>query len=85
MRQDKHRLVLAEVAIRWLQHHSALTPGDLGIIIGGSKPVHVETALVDACVFISYYRMKLGAHEWTVRKDLFPTTWWPFWKRRGSM
>lgn len=39
---------MAEVAMRWLQHHSVLRPDDLGIIIGGSKPSHVEIGITDA-------------------------------------
>ncbi|KAJ3506904.1 hypothetical protein NLJ89_g6601 [Agrocybe chaxingu] len=36
---------LNQASVRWLQHHSALIPGDLGIIFGGSKPEHVATSL----------------------------------------
>jgi aflatoxin B1 aldehyde reductase len=38
--QKKHNLTGGEVALRWLQHHSALTPNDY-VIIGGSKAEHV--------------------------------------------
>ncbi|KAJ7473978.1 aflatoxin B1-aldehyde reductase [Mycena latifolia] len=38
-------LTLHGAAVRWLQHHSALRPTDLGIIFGGSKPAHVEGTL----------------------------------------
>jgi len=38
---DKHSLRLTELALRWLQHHSALTPSD-GIIIGASSQAQLE-------------------------------------------
>jgi len=41
----KHGLTLLEVSIRWLQHHSILTPADLGIIYGGSKPERLAKTL----------------------------------------
>lgn len=37
----------AEVAIRWLQHHSALSPDDF-IVIGASKVSHVEQNCADS-------------------------------------
>jgi aflatoxin B1 aldehyde reductase len=44
----KHGLTLAECALRWLTHHSALNKsfGD-AIIIGASSPDHLENNLVD--------------------------------------
>jgi len=38
---DKHSLRLTEIALRWLQHHSALTPTD-GIVIGASSKAQLE-------------------------------------------
>jgi len=38
---DKHGLKLAEVAQRWLQHHSALGPGD-GVLLGVSNIGQVD-------------------------------------------
>ncbi|CAA7261882.1 unnamed protein product [Cyclocybe aegerita] len=38
-------LNLNQASVRWLQHHSALIPSDLGIIFGGSKPEHVVASL----------------------------------------
>ncbi|PWN45681.1 Aldo/keto reductase [Ceraceosorus guamensis] len=45
---DKHNFSLAEVALRWMQHHSKLTPdhGD-AIIIGASSLKHIEQNLLD--------------------------------------
>lgn len=45
---EKHRLSVAEVALRWLEHHS-LMENDLGdaIIVGASSTKHLEQNLVD--------------------------------------
>ncbi|PPQ75579.1 hypothetical protein CVT26_012682 [Gymnopilus dilepis] len=45
---DKHNLTLAEVALRWISHHSQLKRehGD-AVIIGGSSLKHIEQNLVD--------------------------------------
>ena len=45
---EKHGLTLAEVALRWLSHHSLLKR-ELGdaVIIGASSVKHVEQNLVD--------------------------------------
>ncbi|KAJ7104372.1 aflatoxin B1-aldehyde reductase [Mycena belliarum] len=42
---EAHGATLHSAAVRWLQHHSALGPGDHGIVFGGSRPAHVEQAL----------------------------------------
>ncbi|KAJ7362889.1 aflatoxin B1-aldehyde reductase [Mycena albidolilacea] len=42
---EKHGLNLNGASVRWLQHHSALRPTDLGIIFGGSKVSHIEATL----------------------------------------
>lgn len=38
---DKHKLTMPEVALRWCQHHSILTPHD-GIILGASSSSQVR-------------------------------------------
>ncbi|KAH6904904.1 aflatoxin B1-aldehyde reductase [Coprinopsis sp. MPI-PUGE-AT-0042] len=38
-------LNLNQASVRWMQHHSAMIPSDLGIIFGGSKASHVSTTL----------------------------------------
>jgi len=38
---DKHNLRLTEIALRWLQHHSVLTPSD-GVILGASSTAQLE-------------------------------------------
>ncbi|KAH9204792.1 NADP-dependent oxidoreductase domain-containing protein [Leptodontidium sp. 2 PMI_412] len=45
---DKHRLTIAEIALRWLEHHSLLKEqfGD-AIIIGSSSLKHVQENLAD--------------------------------------
>lgn len=45
---DKHGLTLAEVALRWISHHSLLKReyGD-AVIIGASSLKHIEENLVD--------------------------------------
>ncbi|KAI0084291.1 Aldo/keto reductase [Irpex rosettiformis] len=45
---QKHNLTLAEVALRWLSHHSQLKKeyGD-AVIIGASSKAHIEQNLVD--------------------------------------
>ncbi|KAJ7848089.1 aflatoxin B1-aldehyde reductase [Mycena leptocephala] len=42
---EEHGLNLNSASVRWLQHHSALLPTDLGIIFGGSKVSHIEATL----------------------------------------
>ncbi|KAJ6605369.1 aflatoxin B1-aldehyde reductase [Mycena vulgaris] len=42
---EAHGLSLNEASVRWLQHHSAMVPTDLGIIFGGSRAGHVEETL----------------------------------------
>ncbi|EMD33588.1 hypothetical protein CERSUDRAFT_107937 [Gelatoporia subvermispora B] len=44
---EKHDLRLTEIDIRWLQHHSCLTPND-GIIIGVSSAAQMEQNCQDA-------------------------------------
>ena len=46
-KQKKHNLTPGEVALRWLQHHSALTPNDY-IIIGGSKLEHIKSNCIES-------------------------------------
>ncbi|KAJ7611501.1 aflatoxin B1-aldehyde reductase [Mycena polygramma] len=42
---EEHGMNLNSASVRWLQHHSALRPTDLGIVFGGSKVSHVEASL----------------------------------------
>ncbi|KAF5350787.1 hypothetical protein D9758_010333 [Tetrapyrgos nigripes] len=42
---EKHGLNLNQASVRWLQHHSAMIPSDLGIIFGGTKTSHVSRTL----------------------------------------
>ncbi|KAG9125937.1 hypothetical protein FRC07_005515 [Ceratobasidium sp. 392] len=42
-----HNLRLTEIALRWCQHHSALTPED-GVIIGASSAAQLEQNCVDS-------------------------------------
>ncbi|KAJ6605366.1 aflatoxin B1-aldehyde reductase [Mycena vulgaris] len=42
---EEHGMSLNEASVRWLQHHSALLPTDLGIIFGGSRAEHVAATL----------------------------------------
>ena len=42
-----HGLTLTEVALRWLQWHSQLQPGDHGIVVGANKIEHLQTTLAD--------------------------------------
>ncbi|KIJ61762.1 hypothetical protein HYDPIDRAFT_42465 [Hydnomerulius pinastri MD-312] len=43
---DKHNLRLTEIALRWCQHHSLLSPSD-GIILGASSAAQLEQNCVD--------------------------------------
>lgn len=45
-RQDKHGLRLTEVALRWCQHHSVLTPND-GVILGASSVSQLQQNMAD--------------------------------------
>lgn len=45
--QEKHQLRLTEIALRWCQHHSALTPDD-GIILGASSAAQLEQNCSDS-------------------------------------
>ncbi|KAJ7050342.1 NADP-dependent oxidoreductase domain-containing protein [Mycena amicta] len=40
-----HNLTLHSASVRWLQHHSALLPADLGIVFGGRTPEQVRETL----------------------------------------
>ena len=42
--QEKHGITLTEAALRWLQHHSQLTPDDR-VIIGASKLAQLEQSM----------------------------------------
>jgi len=44
---DKHDIKLAELAYRWIVHHSKLTPQDQGAIVGASNPQQMEDALTN--------------------------------------
>ncbi|KAI5115715.1 hypothetical protein M0805_009264 [Coniferiporia weirii] len=44
---DKHGLKLTEIALRWAQHHSVLTPED-GIILGVSSAKQLEQNCLDS-------------------------------------
>jgi len=45
---EKHGLTLTEVALRWINHHSLLSPEHKdGIIIGASSVKHIEENLID--------------------------------------
>ncbi|EPT06011.1 hypothetical protein FOMPIDRAFT_1044483 [Fomitopsis schrenkii] len=44
---EKHNLRLTEIALRWCQHHSALTPED-GVILGASSAVQLEQNCADS-------------------------------------
>ncbi|KAI5892868.1 Aldo/keto reductase [Schizophyllum commune H4-8] len=41
---EKHNITLTEAALRWLQHHSQLTPEDR-VIIGASKLIQLEQSM----------------------------------------
>lgn len=43
-----HGLTLTEVALRWLQWHSALQPGDCGVVVAASRVEQLQTTLVDS-------------------------------------
>jgi Predicted oxidoreductases (related to aryl-alcohol dehydrogenases) len=47
MGQAKHNLRLTEIALRWCQHHSVLTPED-GIILGASSASQIEQNCEDS-------------------------------------
>ncbi|KAJ7192922.1 aflatoxin B1-aldehyde reductase [Mycena pura] len=42
---EEHGLSMNNASVRWLHHHSAMIPTDLGIIFGGSSPMHVKKTL----------------------------------------
>ncbi|KAI0670451.1 Aldo/keto reductase [Trametes maxima] len=44
---EKHQLRLTEIALRWVQHHSVLTPED-GIILGASSAAQLKQNLEDS-------------------------------------
>jgi aflatoxin B1 aldehyde reductase len=45
--QDKYKIRLTSIALRWCQHHSILTSGD-GIIIGASSVEQIEQNCADS-------------------------------------
>ncbi|KZT11370.1 Aldo/keto reductase [Laetiporus sulphureus 93-53] len=44
---EKHQLRLTEIALRWCQHHSVLTPED-GVILGASSAAQLEQNCTDS-------------------------------------
>ncbi|KAF7324169.1 Aflatoxin B1-aldehyde reductase [Mycena kentingensis (nom. inval.)] len=42
---DSYDLTLHEASVRWLQHHSALLPSDLGVVFGATRAEHVRETL----------------------------------------
>jgi len=44
---DKNKLTMTEIALRWCQHHSVLTPED-GIIFGGTSVAQLEANCLDS-------------------------------------
>jgi len=44
---DQHNITFAQAALRWLQHHSALTPED-GVILGASSVKQLEANIIDS-------------------------------------
>ncbi|KAH9842788.1 Aldo/keto reductase [Rhodofomes roseus] len=44
---EKHNLRLTEIALRWCQHHSVLTPTD-GVILGASSAAQLEQNCADS-------------------------------------
>lgn len=44
---DKYNIKLAQVASRWIVHHSVMTPDDHGAIIGASRIEQLESAIED--------------------------------------
>ncbi|KAF7289735.1 Aflatoxin B1-aldehyde reductase [Mycena indigotica] len=42
---QRYNLSLHEASVRWLQHHSAMLPTDIGIVFGGTRPDHVRETL----------------------------------------
>ncbi|KAI0790931.1 aflatoxin B1-aldehyde reductase [Abortiporus biennis] len=44
---DKHGLKLSEVALRWLVHHSKITPEDHGVIVGSKHVEQLDESLTD--------------------------------------
>ncbi|PWN98569.1 Aldo/keto reductase [Tilletiopsis washingtonensis] len=46
---EKHNVSLAEVALRWMQHHSALTPSD-GVILGASSAAQLKGNCTASCM-----------------------------------
>jgi aflatoxin B1 aldehyde reductase len=49
MFQDVHNIRMTEAAQRWLQHHSALQPGD-AVVLGAASPQQMEDNIVQWCV-----------------------------------
>jgi aflatoxin B1 aldehyde reductase len=45
--QERHGLRTTEIALRWCQHHSALTPGD-GVILGASSAAQLAQNCEDS-------------------------------------
>ncbi|PVG02311.1 Aldo/keto reductase [Serendipita vermifera] len=44
---DKHQFTMTEIALRWMQHHSALTPSD-GVILGASSPQQLDQTCTES-------------------------------------
>ncbi|KAF8520235.1 Aldo/keto reductase [Hysterangium stoloniferum] len=72
---DKHGLRLTEIALRWCQHHSALTSTD-GVILGASSASQLEQNLVDSAKG-PLPEDVVGALDeaWLLVKAISPTYW----------
>ena len=73
---DKHGIALAEVAYRWLQWHSAMIPGDQGVILGASRVEQLEAAILSSYVFSpSAIRWIALSFRYTAPRDLSQKKW----------
>ena len=73
---DKHGIALAQVAYRWLQWHSAMIPGDQGVILGASRVEQLEAAILSSYVFSpSAIRWIALIFRYTAPRDLSQKKW----------
>ncbi|KAF8507235.1 Aldo/keto reductase [Gautieria morchelliformis] len=72
---EKHGLGLTEIALRWCQHHSALTPAD-GIILGASSATQLQSNLADSAKGPLPEDIVVGLDKaWLIVKPTSPTYW----------
>ncbi|KAG9024461.1 hypothetical protein FRB95_011459 [Tulasnella sp. JGI-2019a] len=81
----KEHLTMAEVALRWLQHHSVLTPED-GIILGASNASQLESNLADSEKDpLPDTILPVIQRAWRIVAPVAASYWYPFPRTKSTL